>query len=142
MAFVEKQGYVRINESREHVLIAEKALGHKLPKGTEVHHFDLNGSNNDCTNLVICEDKSYHKLLHVRQRIATAGGDPNCDSWCTRCGEIKPRSCFGPLARTQNGLAPTCRDCHNKKQRERIAAFGRNDRPNSHIRRAMKARSK
>ncbi len=52
----------------EHILIAEKALGYPLPIGAEVHHFDEHKSNNANGNLVICENHSYHALLHVRQR--------------------------------------------------------------------------
>lgn len=138
MAYVDSLGYVRTGEKREHVVVAEKAFGGKLPAGVEVHHFDQDGANNDRHNLVICNDKGYHKLLHVRERIVAAGGDPNVDSWCTRCGIAKHRGCFTPLARTANGLTPVCKDCHNRRQREQRRLFGRNDRPNSRIRMSLR----
>lgn len=57
-----------------HVLICEAALGHALPPGAEVHHVDENSLNNHPSNLVICPDAAYHKLLHQRQRAFDASG--------------------------------------------------------------------
>jgi hypothetical protein len=50
----------------EHIFKAERALGKPLPKGVLVHHLDGDGTNNDNTNLVICQNKAYHRLLHMR----------------------------------------------------------------------------
>jgi hypothetical protein len=58
-------------------IVAEKALGKPLPDGAEVHHVDGNGRNNDPSNLVICPDKSYHRLLHVRTAAFEACGNAN-----------------------------------------------------------------
>ena len=52
----------------EHILVAEKAMGKYLPKGAVVHHIDENGLNNAPGNLVVCQDDSYHKLIHKRAR--------------------------------------------------------------------------
>ena len=49
-----------------HILVAEKALGKSLPVGAEVHHVDLDRSNDNPSNLVICQNRAYHKLLHKR----------------------------------------------------------------------------
>lgn len=69
----------------EHILVAEKALGHHLPKSAQVHHVDENGQNNAPSNLVICQDQQYHKLLHRRMKALAATG--NADAMqCNVCG--------------------------------------------------------
>lgn len=69
-------GYIAQRANRtyrmEHVLIAEKALGRPLPPGAEVHHFNGNKTDNRAQNLVICESRAYHFLLHRLQRLAGA----------------------------------------------------------------------
>jgi len=72
---------------RLHVIRAEKALGKPLPKGAEVHHAD--GSKADDAPLVICENREYHFLLHVRMRVKRAGGNPNTQRLCGMCGKVK-----------------------------------------------------
>jgi hypothetical protein len=61
----------------EHVLIAERALGKDLPEGAQVHHWDCDRGNNAPTNLVICPDQAYHRLLHRRMAALEACGNPN-----------------------------------------------------------------
>lgn len=61
----------------EHRIVAERAIGKSLPPGSEIHHWDENPANNDPSNLVICPDKAYHKLLHVRMDAYKATGDPD-----------------------------------------------------------------
>ena len=71
-----QDGYIQIHVGDnvyrfEHVLMAEKALGHSLPKGALVHHVDRDKANNNTKspwNLVVCPNQSYHLLLHVRAR--------------------------------------------------------------------------
>ena len=56
------------NKQYEHILVAEKALGKRLPTGAVIHHIDGNGANNTKSNLVVCPNEQYHKLLHTRER--------------------------------------------------------------------------
>jgi len=67
----------------EHILIAEKALGHSLPLDTEIHH--ANGSR-DNGPLVICQDMAYHQLLHWRQRALSVCGHAGWKK-CRDCGK-------------------------------------------------------
>lgn len=76
------RGYVR-----EHVLIAERALGRPVPLGVEVHHFNEDRGDNGRGNLVICEDLAYHRLLHKRREAQLACGDPN-KRRCIYCREF------------------------------------------------------
>lgn len=73
-----RNGYHRIqiggNERFSHVLIAERALGHRLPNGAEVHHVNENKLDNRAENLVICPNHAYHFLLHQRTRALEACG--------------------------------------------------------------------
>ena len=74
-----KRGYVL-----EHILICERVLGKPLPVGAEIHHVDGNGSNNQNSNLIICQDRAYHMLLHIKEHALKACGN---SSWrrCSIC---------------------------------------------------------
>jgi hypothetical protein len=75
--------YPERGDKRVHILRAERALGKALPRGAQVHHVD--GTKSAKSPLVICQDATYHGLLHRRTRIVRAGGDPNTDAWCSGC---------------------------------------------------------
>lgn len=66
------QGYVQIHRSgsskKLHVMMAEQALGRPLPEGAEVHHVNGIKHDNRPENLVICQDRGFHQLLHRRTR--------------------------------------------------------------------------
>ena len=78
---VTRHGYVSIGKdkkkSQEHRLVAEAVLGKPLPPGAEVHHINGDKQDNRPENLVVCPDKAYHKLLHVRADAMDACGNPN-----------------------------------------------------------------
>lgn len=67
--------------------IATRVLGKSLGSNVEIHHVDGDPSNNKHSNLVICEDRSYHKILHARTTALLACGNVNwkrcnlCEKW-------------------------------------------------------------
>ena len=111
----DSQGHVQT-----HVLVAEKALGKHLPPKAIIHHVDENPSNNVNSNLVICQDQAYHKLLHVRLRTLRAGGDPNISKVCKDCKQCKPFEAFN-LRRSHmsTGRQSVCRLCQHDRWRKR-----------------------
>jgi hypothetical protein len=68
----------------EHRYLAAKALGKPIPRGAEVHH---HGGVRIPGQLVLCENKAYHRLLHIREKAYAATGDPSkrkcpfCHQW-------------------------------------------------------------
>ena len=52
-------GYVR-----EHIAMAERALGKPLPEKAQIHHYGCVTNNN---KIVICENQEYHRLIEMRQ---------------------------------------------------------------------------
>jgi hypothetical protein len=104
---------------RTHILVAERALGRALPKGVEVHHVDENKLNDAPSNLVICQDRDYHVLLHERAKVVRAGGNPNTDGFCTVCRLAKPFSEFGRRIARASGRYHCCKECARLECRER-----------------------
>lgn len=103
----------------EHVIIAERALGRYLPDGVEVHHVNSDGRDNRPTNLVICQDRAYHKLLHVRTRVLKAGGNPNTERVCSICRQPKPFAAFFRRQSSPDGVDRCCRECRRERDRGR-----------------------
>lgn len=66
----------------EHVMLAERAIGKSLPKGAVVHHVNGDRGDNSPENLVVCENQTYHFLLHRRQDALAACGNPNYRQCC------------------------------------------------------------
>ncbi len=111
------RGYLIFGEGgrnrREHVLIAEKALGKKLPNGAVVHHADGNSLNNDPDNLVICPNQGYHRLLHRRLNAFTACGNADWRK-CVLCKVYD-----SPENVARYGGRCVHKACAAKKERER-----------------------
>lgn len=74
----------------EHILNAEKVFGKFITANHPIHHVDGVLLNNANHNLVICEDTSYHALLHRRARALKACGHAN---WvmCRECKQYGPQ---------------------------------------------------
>jgi hypothetical protein len=59
------------------IYVAEKALGKPLPINAVVHHHDRDQTNDDNSNIVICDSQAYHFLLHKRTRAYLACRNAN-----------------------------------------------------------------
>jgi HNH endonuclease len=104
------------SDKYEHVVVAEAVLGRLLPGGAIVHHVNGVKTDNRPENLVICPDQGYHKLIHARQRIVDAGGNPNADKVCSDCKQVLPRAAFCLYKGGWDGLFNNCRECTSKRK--------------------------
>lgn len=112
-------GHPRANKSGyvfRSLIVAEKALGRPIPTSVEVHHANLIKSDDSNSNLVICQDRSYHAFIHARTRIFLAGGNPNTDKICSTCKKVLPKDNFGF---DRNNLRFDCKRCHSASERNR-----------------------
>lgn len=121
---IDNHGYKRLSVNgklvREHVLVAEKALGKKLPKGASIHHVNEIKTDNRCENLVICPNEAYHQLLHRRQRALDESG--NADKrQCMFCKEwdLEP-----VITVNKANSASFHTSCRNKDRREKYIPKG------------------
>lgn len=124
-----KNGYTRDDGYRvvrangecvlEHRHFMEEHLGRKLKKGEVVHHKDGNPSNNMIENLVLFENNSVHNSTHA----TTYRSDTH--KQCTKCMEIKPRSCFSNNRKKKLQFTDPhdtrCKNCKKISTRKRRA---------------------
>ncbi len=93
---ISTQGYLMVfhpghpkaydNRIAEHILIAEKTLNKELPSGAIIHHINENRNDNRNDNLVICQNRAYHSLLHRRMKALIECGHANWRK-CWICGK-------------------------------------------------------
>lgn len=86
---------------------AEKALGKPLPPKVVVHHYTPD-------QLVICQDQSYHFLLHQRQKAYENCGHAD---WlkCSYCQKYdKPENIYNQPGKRQSDHHKECRREHRR----------------------------
>ena len=104
----EKIGYYKARQ------VAEKVLGRSLPTGVVIHHVDEDPTNNNNSNLVVCENQSYHFLLHRRMKALKACGHA---SW-RKCQFCEEYDSLKNLYIAPNDRQSYHRSCHNQYQKE------------------------
>ena len=105
-----KKGYVP-----NACLVVERALGKYLPNKAIVHHINKIRDDDWPKNLVVCEDKAYHNLLHRRQRALKECGHAN---WlkCPFCKQYDdPKNLI--IRKNGGGIH---RKCQNKARRKYV----------------------
>lgn len=98
--------YNRTATSRKSRIKVAKVLGKPLPSKSIVHHVDEDTLNDSNDNLVLCQDKKYHELLHMRMRSFRATGDPHLIR-CCYCDRWLSESSFYP-SRVKKGECKSC----------------------------------
>lgn len=107
----DRYGYVL-----EHVAVASQVLGRPLPPRAQVHHINGDKLDNRPANLVICENRAYHMLLHQRQA-AIAARYPAHWRRCAYCSVYDD-----PTAMVYHGARSVVHAaCQRQYQRERYA---------------------
>lgn len=61
----------------EHILVAEEKIGRPLAPGEEVHHDDLNRSNNHPSNLIVKSSRAEHFVHHRKRTDLRMPDEPN-----------------------------------------------------------------
>jgi hypothetical protein len=99
----------------EHVVVAERALGKRLPLDVEIHHVNEDKADNRRSNLVICQDHAYHMLIHARQRALRGCGDPSY----RRCRHCREWDAPGLMIQIEKGKSSFAhRACRNRYKRQ------------------------
>lgn len=123
-----RDGYVRLlnhhgrgRHAREHVVIVERVIGHRLPAGAIVHHVNMTRDDNRNANLAVLQSHADHRELHRKLTVLRAGGNPWADRLCCMCHRTKPASEFYAANYKRDGTTHSsrCLDCARTEARER-----------------------
>lgn len=129
--FIDANGYVRVYAPnhehsdtkgyiKQHIQIAENILRKKLPLNAVIHHIDENKQNNENNNLVICQNDSYHHLIHDRKKAFYESGDAN-NLKCSCCNKWLTVNNFGTLqSRINRKHRSVCFECRKNVYKDMI----------------------
>lgn len=105
----------------EHIVVAERKIGRSLSANEEVHHLDLDRSNNNPTNLIVLE-KSQHVALHIWiskgapiSKDVGANGVNSGKSKVTKTRYCKRSGCSNVLFDTADYCGRECMDFDKRK---------------------------
>lgn len=102
-------GYIQIGgvKKKQHILVAERALGKPLPKGALVHHVNERRDDNRNENLVICPSLAYHALIHQRMRALAACGNADWRK-CPLCKRYDDPRLMRKITSNNSFYHPAC----------------------------------
>lgn len=105
----------------EHIVVAEKKIGRRLRSNEEVHHLDLDRTNNNPSNLIVLE-KSQHVTLHnwiskgapISKGVGVNGVNSG-KSKVTKTKYCKLKSCSNVLFNTSEYCSRKCAAIDKRK---------------------------
>ena len=109
--------YSRSDKTYTHREKVETALGRRLSGLEVVHHVNYNKKDNRNSNLVVCPNDAYHKLLHQRTNALDKCGDAHYRK-CQFCGQYD-----APESLVASRKIIYHRACAAKYKREKLAGM-------------------
>lgn len=95
---------------KTHRIVVMEVMGKVLKPGHQVHHVNEDKRDYTNSNLVVCEDQSYHKLLHRRKNALIATGN----KYTRQCTHCKRWENPGDLYISPNDMLVYHKECQNK----------------------------
>lgn len=98
------------------VVVAEKALGKRLPKGVLVHHVNGDSFDDRNSNLLVCR-RGLHNIIHGRMKALDATGNARAKP-CRFCHKYEM-----PGILKENGTSHFHQSCANRDAQKRRGSY-------------------